>query len=126
MCAVKILASASLEKLPKRSSGVIVREIARHEVRSLTRLLFVLALAACARPAPTVRPVNIHTTIAPMRCALPELGPAAMLVGFPAGAPGVLDLMLTKTDGQALRRELDALREWVAAAAKCMAVNGDP
>ncbi len=81
--------------------------------------LALLALVACAAPAP-VRTVMVRTVVEPMRCTLPGLPERARLVGYPAGAPSVLDLVLTRADGAELERELAGWRAWAAAVAACV------
>jgi hypothetical protein len=84
----------------------------------------VLFALACSRPAPVVR--NVTTVIEPMRCDLPALPQPAMVVGFPAGAPGVLELMVTRSDAAEILRELEGMRRFHEAVRRCMEIDGGP
>lgn len=88
------------------------------------RRLALLVLVGCARPAPVIR--NVTTTIEPVRCVLPALPQPAQVVGFPAGAPGVLDLMVTKSDAASILTELELLRAWAIEVTRCVGLNGGP
>lgn len=79
------------------------------------KVLAVAMLVACSPPA--ARTVYIRTVLEPQRCTLPPLPEPAVLVGFPWTG---LDLMLSKSDGIELRREIDGLRAWARAVAECL------
>jgi hypothetical protein len=53
-----------------------------------------------------------------MRCKLPELPKKAMIVGYPNGA--LTDLLITRTDLAGILAEMDLVREYLAAVAKCI------
>ena len=73
---------------------------------------------SCARPAPVVRNVTVHTTVEPHRCTLPATPPQAVIVGYPNATP--TEVLATKSDMAGVLTELAAIRLYLAAIADCI------
>ena len=86
------------------------------------RLLIFIGAAACARPTQT-RVVVIRQLVDQPSCEVRPLPTRAQIVGFPIEAPNGLSLAVTKSDGADVRRELDGLREVMAAISMCLAAR---